>query len=894
MIMPSYELKQLFEELGKFSCNSTTSLDADLLNRFVGVRDERAFEAILDRHGQMVLRVCQRVLGHTQDAEDAFQATFLAFARKAASIRNPMGLCSWLYGTAYRSALHMRTNRERRRERPSVLECGAGTNEPADEAAKREVRNIVDDVVAGLPAKYSVPFILCCFEGKSKKEAAQELGWKEGTVSSRLNRARTLLRKRLRCRGVALSGAAVGAILSETKSPASVPARLAHITVRSALLASGSPSASGLVRPEVIAVAAKVSPSLFTSRVKITALIVFLMLVTAGAGAGAFVYRNVTASSPKPDEKEQPQLITRNADELDHRLAKALNGSDWFIFRGDPRRPSLAHGSTPVLHRPWKQSMLMTENEESESKVDRETKQMVEDALNSQQQEQARIPGFFPIALGDKVIYRSYWGIHARDIWTGELVWDGMASGSLNSMLTIDSGEERRAAKSWYSLYHQGGTQNIVFENSTVGSLSADEECVYAVDSLALPPHPKAQQIPSTMYGNGGRLVESRLREEASRGRLLAVRIEEGKQQWERGDPRHDGCELTQGSYFLGPPLALGGKRDLSSLGASTVGLLGWPAIRELCYLLRAHVSTVGLLASAGGQGPFLVASALDPGRTGKLYVLAEKNSELRLLCLEPHEGKPLWAQTLATTKGKMHMDPGRRVHAVHLAYADGILVCPTNAGTLLGVNLRTHKPIWAYKYGEDETETSPEQKPVVFQLDPARWRASAPVICDGRVLFTAPDDTTLHCLKLRDGAPLWKVGQADDLYLGGVHAGRVLLVGKNTCRALSLRDGTELWKVKTGMPSGLGVACDNLYYLPLNADGSRMPEVCIIDIAKGQIVAHRNSPDPDDAPGNLLFYKGAVLSQTATYIACYPQEGADLGDVLAKKNPRGSRDAAP
>jgi outer membrane protein assembly factor BamB len=149
---------------------------------------------------------------------------------------------------------------------------------------------------------------------------------------------------------------------------------------------------------------------------------------------------------------------------------------------------------------------------------------------------------------------------------------------------------------------------------------------------------------------------------------------------------------------------------------------------------------------------------------------------------------------------------------------------------------------------------------------------AAAPIIDDGKVIFTAPDGGSVHCLRLRNGAPLWRAKQADgDLYLAAVSHGKVVLVGKRTCRALDLVDGKPLWEVTTGEPSGLGTAGATAYYLPLKAaakDGH--PAVCAIDLDSGRVRAQAWSAQRE-APGNLLFYRNTVLSQTATGLTAYP-----------------------
>ncbi len=96
-------------------------LDRELLGAFVTHRDEAAFEALVMRHGSMVLSVCQRVLQNHHDAEDAFQAAFLVLARKAASVKPRHLLGNWLYGVAYRTALEARTVRRKRLARQRSL-----------------------------------------------------------------------------------------------------------------------------------------------------------------------------------------------------------------------------------------------------------------------------------------------------------------------------------------------------------------------------------------------------------------------------------------------------------------------------------------------------------------------------------------------------------------------------------------------------------------------------------------------------------------------------------------------------------------------------------------------------------------------------------------------------
>ncbi len=301
--------------------------------------------------------------------------------------------------------------------------------------------------------------------------------------------------------------------------------------------------------------------------------------------------------------------------------------------------PGQGEGDKPFLEARWRKPTF--EQATTKSWLDQA-------AAFASQRQLPLLPAMVPLAVtavrGEKkvsrVVYRSHWGIHALNSKTGELAWNSGSLWSLDTMLSKPN--KQTAVNAWANYYLQTLQKpTLLFQNTTVGTLSSDGVYLFAVEDLAISPpptlgaelDPRLGQAPFQVY-------DQAVRDAIQHSKLQAYDLVTGKLMWELGGREEKHGDLAD-CYFLGPPL--------------------------------------------------LVA--------GKLYALIEKNQDLRLICLDGRAGKVLSTQTLASTRNKIEREGLRRMQAAHLAYAEGIFVCPTNSGALLGVDHLTKSLVWAYPY---------------------------------------------------------------------------------------------------------------------------------------------------------------------------------------------------
>jgi outer membrane protein assembly factor BamB len=431
------------------------------------------------------------------------------------------------------------------------------------------------------------------------------------------------------------------------------------------------------------------------------------------------------------------------------------------------------------------------------------------------------IPATNPLAVRDLVFTRTLAGLVAVDFKTGKRIWRGAIDESIRPILD-QQGQD--AATDTPDL--PGWLDRRIWDNATFGMLSSDGQNVYCVEEIG---HDGSR----TVYGTNGR-IRGGAREsflEPPANRLVAYSIEtEGKPVWELNGKTVDEHSELAGAVFLGPPLPL----------------------------------------------------------DDRLYSLVEIKGEIRLLCLNSRKlaaaaktgltGAPEWSQQLFYLERGFGLDVQRQEAGLSPSYSDGVLVCPTAAGSVVAIDLMTRSLLWGYPFEPTNAADAFQRNRInAFQAGGAnnsddRWADSSVTIAGGKVFITPVESKYLHCLNLADGKLLWKKERSDELYIGCVDKDIVLLVGRNHLSALRAADGAPAWSAANvaltagSVPSGRGFFDGSLYYLPLTS-----AEVAAIDVRTGKIVGRAKSRS-GNIPGNLICYGGAVISQGVDQLESFYQ----------------------
>lgn len=369
------------------------------------------------------------------------------------------------------------------------------------------------------------------------------------------------------------------------------------------------------------------------------------------------------------------------------------------------------------------------------------------------------------------------------------------------------------------------GLDQRVWEDTVYGTLSSDGAQVYYVEELGLAG--VSPTNPTTVLPNGQRRLAM-----ASRGtNCLAARElrTQGKLRWQVGGMTGEDEPKLAGAFFLGPPLPL----------------------------------------------------------LGRLYALAEfRGQEIRLVVLSPETGALEWSQQLAVVETGVANDSSRRNAGASPSFADGVLVCPTSAGAIVGLDLTTRSLLWGYQYPRVQQYTGDpfanrlSVYPGTERRNNERWTDATITIANGRALVTPVETDQLYCLSLVDGKELWKRNRGTTIYVACVHDEHAILVGRNSVVAVHMTDGKPAWPAEItlpphSLPSGRGFRSGDSYYLPLTSG-----EVARIDLRSGKLEDRARSRG-GIIPGNLVAYRGSILSQGPDSLEAFYQLDA-LKDQIA------------
>lgn len=484
----------------------------------------------------------------------------------------------------------------------------------------------------------------------------------------------------------------------------------------------------------------------------------------------------------------------------------------WTMFRGDPSRNAVSEPASPLGILDWKYRaipMEIYELEPDKLEVLAEFEARLKSLSSTMFADLIRHPAAHPLVVGDRVIFRSIGNLKCVNGVTGELLWEASVP---------DTALDRLVEKTMEGALGASGRQLEVdlllaqraWRDGTAGMISSDGEQVFSVDDLGVVgpfgPAVRGVQIPISPQETNS---------------LRAFDLQTGKFVWQVGGSRGEISLPFAGTFFLGSPLVLG----------------------------------------------------------GKLYVLAEVDGEIRLLVLAvrhtPNEAQQWtvveeWSQLLIPPIADIQQTPLRRISGIMPSYADGVMVCPTTAGAVVGVDLGSRQLLWGYQYESNEVQSSVPGGVMVVQShvssasivtpeDRGRWLDSAPTVAGDYILLTPRDSNELHCLRISDGSLMWRRPRGQGLYVACVTDGRVVIVGRSHVEAVSLVRGEPVWDEPSlvGSTCGRGYQAGEIYYLPLQSG-----EIASIELKTGRLLA-RSAIRGDFELGNLVAVQGRVVSQS-------------------------------
>ncbi|MEI6241406.1 MAG: PQQ-binding-like beta-propeller repeat protein [Planctomycetia bacterium] len=522
---------------------------------------------------------------------------------------------------------------------------------------------------------------------------------------------------------------------------------------------------------------------------------------------------------------------------------------EWWMARGNADRNALVDASRPLLVPRYR--VPLTRHPE-EARLLEKRRRLFAD------RDAPLLPAGMPLAVDGTILVHSPLGLLAVDFASGKRVW------LRGDEAAVDAGGAGMQEEAEDGRPEGPASLHRVFTDSTCGAVSSNGRFVYCIEI-------------------GGR------------DRGAGVR-----------GPGRRGGEMP-------------GSDSGNVLAAYDLAARGAPAWRLPAGGMAAGGMAAGGMAAGGMAAGGMAAdddADADAWSLGaplvigdQLFVLVEQKGEIRLDVRAAADGRLLWSQPLAELDEEQQADRPetrtRRFSGLSPAFAEGVLVCPTGAGTVIAVDLATRTLLWAYTYavagGDDDASRPGGRGPLgglvrrgviingvpVGEQPPAPggWRDACPILADGRVLLTPAESESLHCLDLRTGVLRWSVPRGEGLCVAGVVDGRAVVVGNHSVDSLAMKDGTSGWRKPLAFGpatvSGRGILTARRLFLPLDT-----PEVIEVDLADGSI-AGRSPARGGVIPGNLFAYRGEVISQGVDSLDVFHQVVPLEGRIETAANER-------
>lgn len=476
----------------------------------------------------------------------------------------------------------------------------------------------------------------------------------------------------------------------------------------------------------------------------------------------------------------------------------------WPLYRGGATRNEIATEVTPLGGPTWQTPTIETLEIDlpADARID-----PIADLLAIQQRVEAdlleeqklSLPAVYPLVVDNRVIFRTLNGLMAVGLNDGQLRW--------RSVLT-----DVALSRVLQSAFHNVSSEETIAESPAYsfvrdrqyrhllsGTISSDGRYVYAVELEGFHGNPPPSAPGFLRFGWAP----------TNYNRLVAYEVRGGKLAWEVGGPRLEKDQPLGGHFFLGPPLPLG----------------------------------------------------------GMLYGICEVSSEYRLIALESQPDREtaqlVWSQPLITVERSIELSPLRSLAGLSPAYAEGLLICPTAAGSIIAYDLDRRMFAWAYQYETTNPQSTVLRMIPTIDDEEHRWLDCGPTIAGDAVLVTPRDSTELHCLNLQDGSLRWHLPRQAGLYVACVHDGVVVVVGENQVQGLRVSDGTPAWREPLAIPapSGRGLRQETGYLLPLSSG-----EILAFDPRTGAVLG-RTTLAGERIPGNLAAARGRLVSVGPRYV---------------------------